>query len=105
MLNILLEDSPISGELWQHRLYFRNGDGSWEDIFVRDIHSSSYRSDCPLFHSSPSGQMFIFVFTRYTLCATPFTVKTSLNMVPNLDDFLTKIGQIPFSAFALTSYG
>jgi len=27
-------DSPVSGELWQHRLYFRKDDGSWEDIFI-----------------------------------------------------------------------
>ncbi|KLO13066.1 CIA30-domain-containing protein [Schizopora paradoxa] len=27
-------DAPVSGELWQHRLYFRNNDGSWEDIFI-----------------------------------------------------------------------
>lgn len=31
----LQTDTPISGELWQHRLYFRKADGSWEDIFVR----------------------------------------------------------------------
>ncbi|KAL5526643.1 hypothetical protein ACEPAF_8367 [Sanghuangporus sanghuang] len=30
----LQTDSPISGELWQHRLYFRRNDGSWEDIFI-----------------------------------------------------------------------
>lgn len=30
-------DSPVSGELWQHRLYFRKNDGSWEDIFVRRV--------------------------------------------------------------------
>ncbi|THH10871.1 hypothetical protein EW145_g1010 [Phellinidium pouzarii] len=30
----LQTDSPISGELWQHRLYFRKNDGSWEDIFI-----------------------------------------------------------------------
>ncbi|KAI5122545.1 hypothetical protein M0805_005272 [Coniferiporia weirii] len=30
----LQTDSPISGELWQHRLYFRKKDGSWEDIFI-----------------------------------------------------------------------
>jgi len=27
-------DGPISTDLWQHRLYFRRGDGSWEDIFI-----------------------------------------------------------------------
>jgi len=26
---------PISTDLWQHRLFFRKGDGSWEDIYVR----------------------------------------------------------------------
>ena len=31
-------DSPVSGELWQHRLYFRRDDGGWEDIFVRYYH-------------------------------------------------------------------
>ncbi|PAV16101.1 complex I intermediate-associated CIA30 [Pyrrhoderma noxium] len=30
----LQTDTPISGELWQHRLYFRKADGSWEDIFI-----------------------------------------------------------------------
>ena len=30
-------DSHVSGELWQHRLYFRKDDGSWEDIFVSAI--------------------------------------------------------------------
>ncbi len=27
-------DAPVSGELWQHRLYFKKDDGAWEDIFV-----------------------------------------------------------------------
>lgn len=37
-------DSPISGELWQHRLYFRKDDGSWEDIFVSNSIASLPRS-------------------------------------------------------------
>lgn len=28
-------DGPISTDLWQHRIFFRRADGSWEDIFVR----------------------------------------------------------------------
>ena len=30
-------DSPVSGELWQHRLYFQRDDGGWEDVFVRRL--------------------------------------------------------------------
>jgi len=25
---------PISTDLWQHRLFFRKGDGSWENIYI-----------------------------------------------------------------------
>ena len=28
-------DGPISTDLWQHRLYFRRQDNTWEDVFVR----------------------------------------------------------------------
>jgi len=27
-------DGAISTDLWQHRLFFHKGDGSWEDIFI-----------------------------------------------------------------------
>jgi len=27
-------DGPISTDLWQHRLFFHKGDGSWEDVFI-----------------------------------------------------------------------
>jgi len=27
-------DAPVSGELWQHRLYFKKDDGAWENIFI-----------------------------------------------------------------------
>jgi len=27
-------DGPISTDLWQHRLFFRKGEGQWEDVFI-----------------------------------------------------------------------
>jgi len=30
----LQTDAPVSGELWQHRLYFQRDDGNWEDLFI-----------------------------------------------------------------------
>ena len=30
-------DGPISTDLWQHRLYFRRQDNTWEDVFVRVV--------------------------------------------------------------------
>jgi len=32
-------DSPISTDLWQHRLFFRTGEGQWEDVFVSHPHT------------------------------------------------------------------
>jgi NADH dehydrogenase [ubiquinone] 1 alpha subcomplex assembly factor 1 len=28
-------DSPVTTDLWQHRLYFKRRDGGWENIYVR----------------------------------------------------------------------
>lgn len=39
-------DGPISTDLWQHRLFFRKGDGTWEDI---------YASLSPFFHRENLG--------------------------------------------------
>ncbi|TDL25595.1 complex I intermediate-associated protein CIA30, partial [Rickenella mellea] len=30
----LQTDAPVSGELWQHRLYFQRDDNSWENLFI-----------------------------------------------------------------------
>ncbi|KAH9945460.1 complex I intermediate-associated protein CIA30 [Epithele typhae] len=30
----LQTDGPITTDLWQHRLFFRKDDGSWEDVFI-----------------------------------------------------------------------
>jgi NADH dehydrogenase [ubiquinone] 1 alpha subcomplex assembly factor 1 len=30
-------DGPIHTDLWQHRLYFRRQDNTWEDVFVRVV--------------------------------------------------------------------
>jgi len=30
-------DGPISTDLWQHRIYFRRQDNTWEDVFVRVV--------------------------------------------------------------------
>jgi NADH dehydrogenase [ubiquinone] 1 alpha subcomplex assembly factor 1 len=36
-------DGPISTDLWQHRLYFKRHDNTWEDIFVGHF---SYSEPC-----------------------------------------------------------
>jgi NADH dehydrogenase [ubiquinone] 1 alpha subcomplex assembly factor 1 len=33
-VNIQTDEVAQSTEIWQHRLYFPKGDGSWEDIFA-----------------------------------------------------------------------
>ena len=39
-------DGPISTDLWQHRLYFRRQDNTWEDVFVRVVFKSRYIYIC-----------------------------------------------------------
>ena len=43
-------DGPISTDLWQHRLYFRRQDNTWEDVFVRVVFKSRYICLCILTH-------------------------------------------------------
>ena len=47
-------DSHVSGELWQHRLYFRKDDGSWEDIFVSAILEARSKHTITIIDPRPS---------------------------------------------------
>ena len=79
-------DSPVTGELWQHRLYFRKDDGSWEDIFVRPILSSSI-----IFHLNNFPKTHITEFKKQnekkttepkpdpSICFRPNEFRTSLH--------------------------
>ena len=71
-------DGPISTDLWQHRLYFRRQDNTWEEVFVRIIYIASR---LPCFLLSLLFSFFFFFFFVFSLVLQiPFDnfVRTSL---------------------------
>ena len=49
-------DGPISTDLWQHRLYFRRQDNTWENVFV-----SCYLTAIRYMYCYPLISLFLFL--------------------------------------------